>query len=174
VRVSTDKQADNYSIESQIEACQRYAAEHGFTVVASLQDVMSGEKLDRPGLAKVRELIRHKDADALIVYCSDRLSRKVAHWLFLRDALREAEVTLHTVTKGQSQDTPEGNLFDIIESAFAEYERLKIQERISRGRKKKLENGNVIGALSCHLAWSTRTNDASRSKSTRTPQRLSG
>jgi site-specific DNA recombinase len=143
-RVSTDDQADNYSTDSQIAACRKYAEDNGFSVVAVLQDVMSGAKLDRPGLTKVRELIRLKHTDALIVYCSDRLTRSLAHSLLLRDEFKAAGVSVHFVTKGQSQDTPEGNLFESIESAFAEYERLKIAERMARGRKAALENGKAL------------------------------
>ena len=144
VRVSTDDQADNYSIESQIAACQKYAAEHGFSVIAVLQDVMSGAKLDRPGLTKVRELIQQKHADVLIVYCSDRLTRSLAHSLLLRDEFKMAGIAVHFVTKGESQHTPEGNLFESIESAFAEYERLKIAERMARGKKAALEKGKAF------------------------------
>src|SRR3954462_10423135 len=90
VRVSSDDQADNYSIDSQIEACQQYAEQHGFKVIVVLQDVMSGARLDRPGLTKARELIQLKAVDALIVYCSDRLTRSVAHRMLLRDEMKEA------------------------------------------------------------------------------------
>ncbi len=143
-RVSTDDQADNYSTESQIAACQKYALDHNFPVVGVLQDVISGAKLDRPGLAKVRQLIQDKHADVLIIYCSDRLTRSLAHSLLLRDEFKVAGAAVHFVTKGESQDTPEGNLFESIESAFAEYERLKIAERMARGRKAALENGKVL------------------------------
>jgi site-specific DNA recombinase len=143
-RVSTEDQADNYSIESQIAACRKYATDNGFSVVAVVQDVMTGSRLDRPGLTEVRERIQHKHADVLIVYCSDRLTRSLAHSLLLRDEFKTAGVVVHFVTKGQSQDTPEGNLFESIESAFAEYERLKIAERMARGRKAALENGKAL------------------------------
>lgn len=143
-RVSSDDQADNYSIESQIVACRKYAEEKGFSVVAVLQDVMSGARLDRPSLTKIRELVAKQHVDILIAYCSDRLSRVVAHSLLLRDEFKAAGVAVHFATKGQSQDTPEGNLFEVIDSAFAEYERLKIAERMARGRKTALEKGKAL------------------------------
>ncbi|NTW00768.1 MAG: recombinase family protein, partial [Oscillochloris sp.] len=111
-RVSTDDQADNSSIESQIAACVRYAQQHDMKVTATLSDVMSGAKLDRPGLNKIRELIRIGSVDALVVYCSDRLSRSLAHSLLLRDEFKAAGIAIHFVTKGESQHTPEGNLFE--------------------------------------------------------------
>lgn len=144
-RVSTEDQSDNFSIPSQVSACQRYAADRGWQVVAELSDTMSGALLDRPALRQVRDLIQARAVDAVIVYSLDRLSRNVAHMLLLRDEMHAARVELHAVTRGQSADTAEGRLFDTIESAFAEFERLKIAERSKRGKRQKLENGSVVG-----------------------------
>src|SRR6266540_5943055 len=145
-RVSTDEQAENHSLPSQIAACERYATQNGMVVVATIQDVMSGAKLERPGLEKVRTLMAHGEIEALIVYTSDRLTRSVAHSLLLRDELKRTHTTLHCVTKGQaSQDTPEGGLMATIEAAFAEYERLKIRERSMRGKRAKAESGKHHG-----------------------------
>lgn len=160
-RVSTDAQEENYSLPSQLVACRRYAEQHGMTVVAELSDVMSGAMLDRPSLTQVRDLLRAGAAEALIVFSSDRLSRAVAHMLLLRDELRAQRATLHVVSKGQaSVDTPEGNLFDTIESAFAEYERLKIKERTQRGRRQKAESGKMAG--NCSPPYGYRYSDERR------------
>ena len=145
VRVSTDEQADNYSIESQIAACQRYAEQQGWIVVAVLQDVMSGTRLDRPGLTHARDLIQQKAVDVLLAYSSDRLTRSLAHSLLIRDELKSAGVELHCVTKGISPDTPEGYLFDNIGAAFDEYERLRIAERLTRGKRGKATSGKIVG-----------------------------
>src|SRR5688500_11078170 len=106
-RVSDPKQEGNNSLPTQLEASRRYAAHHGFQVVAELLDVASGAILDRPGVAQVRKLITRREIDVLIVYASDRLTRNLAHLLLLRDELRAAGVILHCVTKGASESTPE-------------------------------------------------------------------
>lgn len=145
-RVSTEEQADNFSLDSQIAACQRYASTHDFDIIATLQDVMSGAKLERPALTEARNLIQAGAIDALIIHTSDRLTRSVAHSLLLRDELKHTGVELHCVTKGQaSADTPEGGLMETIEAAFAEYERLKIRERSLRGKRQKAESGQMVG-----------------------------
>ena len=82
---------------SQIEACQRYAAQHGFEVVGVFQDVMSGSIIERPALDKVRTLVRVGGIGAVIVYASDRLTRNVAHSYLLREELKRARVALHYV-----------------------------------------------------------------------------
>jgi site-specific DNA recombinase len=115
-RVSTDEQGDNFSLPSQINACRTYATERGMQVVAEIQEAQSGAVLERPGLARVRELARQRQIDAVITYSLDRLSRNVAHTLLLRDELTEAGVTLHTYTRGQASDTPEGRMFDTLEN----------------------------------------------------------
>ncbi|MBX0329782.1 recombinase family protein [Oscillochloris sp. ZM17-4] len=139
-RVSSDEQADNYSLPSQEAASRRYAEQQGLTVVAAVSDVMSGAILERPSLTKVRDLIRAKAVDAVIVYSSDRLTRSVAHAMLLRDEVKTAGVELHTVARGITQDSPEGGLMETIEAAFAEYERLKIRERTQRGMRRRLES----------------------------------
>jgi site-specific DNA recombinase len=145
-RVSSEEQKNNNSLPTQIAACERYAEQYGMTVVAILQDTVSGSKLDRPGLAKVRDLIRLGAIDAVIVYSADRWTRSLAHHLLLRDELRAAGVVQHSVTKGQaSVDTLATNPLENIESSFAEFERLKIKERTARGRKARAESGKLLG-----------------------------
>ena len=144
-RVSTDDQGDNFSLPTQLGACRKYAADQGMEIVGECADVMSGSLLDRPGLTKVRQAVSVGAVDALIVYSQDRLTRSVAHMLLLRDELRAANVAMHAVSRGMSAETPEGRLFDTIEASFAEYERLKIKERMARGRKGKAESGAFLG-----------------------------
>lgn len=144
-RVSTEDQGDNYSLGTQLDACRRYAAQHDLSISAECTDTATGSILDRPGLTKVRQIIAAGGCDALIVYAQDRLTRNLAHMLLLRDELHAAGVTLHTVSRGQSTDSAESRLFDSIEGAFAEFERLKIRERSLRGKRGKLEAGKPLG-----------------------------
>lgn len=144
-RVSTEEQEHNNSLPTQLQACRRYAEQQGWSVVAELHDALSGALLDRPGLSKLRQVVAAGGVDAVIVYSQDRLTRSVAHMLLLRDELNAAGVALHAVTRGASQDTPEGRLFDTIEASFAEYERLRIAERARRGKRGKLESGKILG-----------------------------
>ncbi|NJL03546.1 MAG: recombinase family protein [Chloroflexaceae bacterium] len=144
-RVSSDSQENNFSTASQIEACERYAQQHGLEVIGVFSDVASGSTIERPQLERLRDLVRQREITALVVYSSDRLTRNVAQGYLLRDDLKRYGVALHYVTRGQSQDSAEGNLFEVIDSAFAEYERLKIAERLERGRKRKVQEGKLIG-----------------------------
>jgi site-specific DNA recombinase len=146
VRVSTDDQADKgYSLPSQVDECRKYAELNGFTVVAELSDDYTGMKLNRPGLDQLRGLIDRREVDAVIVYSSDRLTRKLAHKLILREEWQRAGIELHFVRRGKSEDTPEGRLMDSIEGTFDEYWRDKIVEASRRGMHKKAKGNKVVG-----------------------------
>jgi site-specific DNA recombinase len=59
-RVSTTDQADKgYSLETQIDACQRLAGREGYTVPEShiFVDDYTGTTLKRPALTKLRDLV---------------------------------------------------------------------------------------------------------------------
>lgn len=145
-RVSTDEQAEKgYSLSSQIEACERYAKDHQLHVVGIFQDDFTGAKLERPEFNKLREMIRRNEADAIIIYCIDRLTRNLAHSLILREEFDRAGVERHTVSRGLASLDADSRMIENIEGVFAEYEREKIRERISRGMVSKARKGKVVG-----------------------------
>lgn len=145
-RVSTDEQAESgYSLQSQVEACKGYAADHGFAVVGVFQDDCSGTKIDRPQFSAARKMLADHEADALIVYSSDRLTRKLAHKLIIREELQRAGAELHYVRRGKSEDTAEHRMTENIESVFDEYWREKILEASKRGMDTKARNGELVG-----------------------------
>ena len=61
-RVSTDWQAEHgYSLETQIAACEKYAADLGAASVTKyIDDGYSGAYLDRPRLDALRDALRAK------------------------------------------------------------------------------------------------------------------
>src|SRR5581483_163243 len=146
-RVSTDEQAEKgYSLQTQIDAMREYAAQNGMTIVRELCDDYSGAKLDRPALDTLRALLERKEADAVIVYAADRLSRNLAHLLILREEFNRAGIELHYMNRGKSENTAESRLMENVEGVIAEYEREKIKERTRRGKLAKAKAGKWVGA----------------------------
>ena len=91
-RVSTDEQAKSgTSLQSQREACRRYAEQNGFSLVGEFSEDFSGAMLSRPKLDQLREMVRAKSISIIIVYDLDRLTRSLAHSLFLRDEFEQHE-----------------------------------------------------------------------------------
>lgn len=148
-RVSTDEQAEKgYSLPSQLEACRKYAEEHGFGVVAEITDDCSGAipVAERPGGAKVYDMLRKGQADIVIQYTIDRAARDKREYpieflVFLRD-VEDLGAELHFVDTGKS----DGGILDLSRAWQAAEERRKIRERTMRGRDTKARNGLVVSA----------------------------
>ena len=143
-RVSTDEQADNFSLPTQVAAGQRYAEAQGMEVVQVFKEDYSGLKLSRPELNKVRHLMADGEVDAVIVYESSRLTRSKAHGPILREEFADAGVALHFVTRGKHENTLEAELLASTEDTFNWYWWAKMQEAMKRGRKGKAEAGIVV------------------------------
>jgi len=136
-RVSTDEQAKGYSLQTQLEACQNYARERGYTVTETFADDYTGAVMDRPALNKLRDLIALETIEAVIVYDVDRLARKSAYQVLIEEEFKRAGVLIEFVM-GQYDDSDEGRLQKQIKGVIAEYEKAKILERSKRALSKSV------------------------------------
>lgn len=140
-RVSTDEQArSGYSLQDQVRECKRKAGTD--KVIEYVDDGWSGEFLDRPGLSKLREDLRSGTFEKVICYDPDRLSRRLQHQLIITEEIdKYAELVF---VNHNYQRTPEGQLFYQLRGSIAEFEKAKINERMSRGRREKARQGRVL------------------------------
>lgn len=145
-RVSTDDQAQHgYSLPSQIEACERFANQHGYEIVEVYQDDISGAKpiSARPNGYELVQAIASKQIKTVIVYQVDRLSRDIVDLLTtVRDWLR-AGVEIFALDIGQV--TSELDIVLVIKGWQGSDERKKIAERTKRGKDGKAKAGKVVG-----------------------------
>ncbi|GAA4705713.1 recombinase family protein [Brevibacillus fulvus] len=141
-RVSTEEQAKSgFSLQDQIRECRRKAG--GETVIEYIDEGVSGEILDRPALTRLRQDAKRGVIRKVICLDPDRLSRKLMNQLIITDELDQRGIELLFVN-GEYAKTPEGNLFYSMRGAIAEFEKAKINERMSRGRKEKARQGRVL------------------------------
>jgi len=143
---SDDRSKEGRNLTGQLDMGRKYAQEHGYTVVAELAEDdrgASGAEIDLPQLNRVRGMARAGEFDVLVVREIDRLSRNLAKQLIVEQELKGAGVSIEYVL-GEYPDTPEGNFQKHVKAAVAEYEREKITERNTRGRRLKVEQGNVM------------------------------
>jgi site-specific DNA recombinase len=76
VRVSTENQLENYSIEEQTARLNAYCSAKGWTLLHTYIDGgYSGGNTDRPALQQMLKDIPQNKIDAVVVYKLDRLSR---------------------------------------------------------------------------------------------------
>ena len=79
-RVSTDAQErDGSSLDTQERACVGQVRGYDWKLLECIRDTASGFSLDRPGIERVRQLLRQGAVDAVVTYAVDRLSRNQNH-----------------------------------------------------------------------------------------------
>jgi site-specific DNA recombinase len=144
-RVSTDAQGDEgSSLETQRERCLGYCREHGYQHVEHYQDTWTGSRYrDRPGLSALREAVRARLCDVVVVYAIDRLSRNQAHLYVLAEELADHGVRLEFVTES-FEDSAVGRFIRSAKAFAAEVEREKIAERTVRGKQARLRSGRLL------------------------------
>lgn len=148
-RVSTEDQAEKYGIAAQLRACRKYAAEHGLQVTAEISDEgISGVILDRPGLDRIRQLVRDGVVDVVLMLDTDRLSRELAHLLILKPEI-ERHARLEFVAS-RFEDSPSGRMFFGIRGVIAQYERDLTRERTIRGRRERARSGLIVGGRTAY------------------------
>jgi site-specific DNA recombinase len=145
VRVSTDSQeTEGTSLDTQFDACLKRAKELGCDVAEghAIREVFSGLTLDRPKLTTLRERVRRRETDAVIVYSTDRLSRDPVHLLLLAEECDKYGVRLVFVMD-PLDNSIEGQLMSFVKGWASKVEALKIQERTVRGKKARAIQGRI-------------------------------
>jgi site-specific DNA recombinase len=152
-RVSTPNQHQESTIASQIQVLHQYIRHQGWSLLPAhdyRDEGVSGARLDRPALDRLRDAAQRGEFDAVVLVSPDRLARNYAHqWLLIEefDKLHIPLIFLHN----PFGDTPQGKLLTQMQGMIAEYERAQILERTRRGRLEKARRGEFIPwAYSCY------------------------
>ena len=150
-RVSTGRQEQEATIESQLDELKRKIAEDGHILSDEflfIDDGWTGELLARPELDRMRDLAPTGRFSILYVYDRGRLSRVFYHQELIINELKDLGVefiSLHDI----NAITPEEQVMQSMQGVFHQYERIKIVERMRRGKLFKARNKIIIngGAL---------------------------
>ncbi len=140
-RVSTRDQ----NPDMQIRELRTYAQARGFTVTHEFVDRESGTKESRPELDKLWPVVRARDVDVVLVWKFDRFSRSTKQ---LINALSEFEaIGVDFISKTDQIDTtsPAGRALFTMISAFAQFERDIISERVKSGLDRARAQGKRLG-----------------------------
>ena len=144
-RVSSEQQAKEHTIASQLDALKRRIAENGLECDSELcfvDDGYSGSSLVRPALDRLRDQAAAGAIDRLYVLSPDRLSRKYAYQVLIVEELVRCGVEV-VFLNNPLGDGPEENLLLQVQGMIAEYERAKIMERSRRGKQHAARRGSV-------------------------------
>lgn len=143
-RVSTeDQEREGSSLDSQLEACLKKAQELGYeTSNYIIREAWSGLTLERPRLTELREWVRNREINAVIVYSTDRLSRDPLHLLLLADEFDKAGISLIFVTE-PLDNSMEGQLLGFVRGWASKLEAVRMRERSIRGKRSRALAGRL-------------------------------
>lgn len=143
-RVSTTEQVEGYSLIDQLSSGRSHLLAMKLTNIQEyIDDGYSGEYLERPALDRLRNDLRNKVIEYIVIYDPDRLSRNLTNQLLLADEIEKAGAKLIFVTHDYDA-SPEGRLFFSIRGAISAFEKAKIRERTMRGKRTKALSGKLV------------------------------
>lgn len=145
-RVSSERQASDLTIASQVDELKTRIAADGLSIDDSLcflDDGYSGETLIRPALERLRDAAWNGSVDRLYVHAPDRLVRNYAWQMVLLEEFQKHDVEVVFLNNDCRDDSPEARMTVQLQAMFAEYERAKILERSRRGRRYAARQGKI-------------------------------
>jgi len=145
-RVSRPQHHQESTIASQVQVLKQYIQQQGWSLLPEheyREEGISGARLDRPGLDRLRDAAQRGEFDGVVVLSPDRLARNYAHQWLLIEEFEKLHVHL-IFLQNPFGDTPQGKLLTQMQGMMAEYERAQILERTRRGRLEKARRGEFL------------------------------
>ncbi len=144
IRVSTEEQVENYSLDTQAEICTKEAQKRNMQVLHVFREEGRSAKTitKRPILVEMLEFCRKhkKEVDAVIVYRLDRVSRQTTDYLTIRKKLSEYEIKLISATE-PTGNSPTEKFIETMLAGFAQMDNDVRGERSRNGLRARFMNG---------------------------------
>lgn len=146
LRVSTEEQVDNFSLETQEDICRKEAEKRGFIITEIFREEGRSAKsiTGRPVLINLLEYCRKNKGrvQAVFVYRIDRVSRQTADYLAIRKKLLENGVNIFSATE-PTGDSPTEKLVETILAGFAQLDNDVRSERARNGLRARFLSGRI-------------------------------
>jgi len=144
VRISSEDQVGNYSIDAQKRAIEAWVAAKGGVLVKTYKDeAQSGRNTDRPAFQKMRLEARKKSFDALVVHKFDRFARNRTDALAIKSLLRyDFGIKVFSVSEpSEDSDGPMGALIEGIMESVADWYSRNLATEVAKGKKERSRQG---------------------------------
>ena len=150
LRVSTEEQVSNYSLETQKDICTKEVERRELELDQIFSEEGRSAKTihERKTLIEMLEYCRKhkKEIRAVIVYRIDRISRQTEDYLAIRKKLAESGIALISATE-PTGNTPAEKFIETMLAGFAQMDNDVRGERTKNGMRARflsgLHNGNV-------------------------------
>ena len=154
-RVSTQEQANNYSIQEQIDRLTKYCESLDWIVAKAYTDPgFSGASMDRPALKALINDVKVGKLEKVVVYKLDRLSRSQLDTLYLIEKVFLANcVDFVSMSENFDTSTPFGKAMIGILAVFAQLEREQIRERMQMGKQARAKDGLFMGTWNVPIGY---------------------
>jgi site-specific DNA recombinase len=132
LRMSVDRTGNRAALKSQEQACRALALARGWEVVDVVDDTVSATAVrlaDRPGWQRVVRKIEAGEADLIVAWHLDRVTRSLKDLEFLIDLALERDIGLATATGDIDLTTDVGRMVARILAAVATAETERKAER---------------------------------------------
>lgn len=145
VRVSSEKQVDGYSLDSQEDLCRKRAEQLGYDVVSVFREEgVSAKTTKRPELQQMLSfsLSKVNDISAIFVYSLSRLNRNTENHLALRGLLSRAGVDLISYSEPTGSN-PVDTFLETIFAATAQMENETRAQNVANSLRRRFFEGNI-------------------------------
>ena len=140
-RVSRKEQ----NVDMHLSDLREYAKVRKLDVVKVHIDYASGAKSDRVNYNKLFDDVRKGKTDIVLVWKFDRFARSTKELINALEEFNNLGVDFISYKENIDTSTPAGKILFTMISAFAEFERAIIRERVSAGIEKAKMKGVKIG-----------------------------
>ena len=146
LRVSTEEQVDNFSLDTQEDICRKEAVRRGLRIVKTFREEGKSAKTisGRPELVEMLHYCKKnkKTLGALIIYRLDRLSRQTSDYLSIRKNLIACNIKLVSASE-PTGTSPTDTLLETIMASFAQHDNDVRSERTSNGMRARYMSGLI-------------------------------
>jgi DNA invertase Pin-like site-specific DNA recombinase len=153
-RVSTDEQ----KTDLQLMDLKEYVQKRGYETFNFYEDIVSGAAKERKALDQLMDDAKKRKFDIVLVWKFDRFARSLKMLVDGLALFQELGIDFISYKENIDTTTSMGKLIFNINSAYAEFERDIIRDRVKAGVKAKREktNGvwgrrNVADSLQTHI-----------------------
>lgn len=150
LRVSSEDQVQNYSLDNQEQACTREAEKRGYKVIKTFREEGKSAKTikGRPTLLDLLEHCRKnkQDVDAVIVFKIDRMARETSDYLLIRKQLASYGIDIISASE-PTGSSPAEKFVETLLAATAEFDNAVRGERTKSGLRSRFLVGLPISRV---------------------------
>ena len=144
VRISSDDQIGNYSVDAQKRAIETWVVSNGGILTQVYVDEgHSGRTVERPAFKQLRRDARHRKFDAIVVHKFDRFARNRTDSLAIKSLLRhDYGIKVYSASEpSEDSDGPMGALIEGIMESVADWYSQNLSAETAKGKKERSHQG---------------------------------